>query len=311
MPNPTAAEYARGAFYGLAAVSIWAGWIVVARLGLRTNLTPWDIAALRFAVAGPLLLPYLLRRGLALERLGWSAAAALVLGGGAPMVLLANAGLLFAPAAQAGALFPGVMPLMVTLLAAVILHEALTSTKRIGLVLISTGVVSIVWSAGGTIGTRQNLGHALFLASALLWACYTVAMRRARLDGLHAAAIAAVGSLFLYLPCYAAVAGASLFKAAPSDIALQAFVQGVLTAVISLLLYGRAVGILGASSGAAFAALCPAMTALLAIPLLGEWPTAIDWIAIIVISLGVYFVSGGPLPGGWARARGAVRARPS
>jgi len=29
------------------------------------------------------------------------------------MVLLANAGLLFAPAAHAGALFPGVMPVMV------------------------------------------------------------------------------------------------------------------------------------------------------------------------------------------------------
>jgi drug/metabolite transporter (DMT)-like permease len=39
------------------------------------------------------------------------------------------------------------------------------------------------------------------------------------------------------------------------------------------------------------------MTALLAIPILGEWPTAIDWIAIILISVGVYFVSGGPLPG--------------
>jgi drug/metabolite transporter (DMT)-like permease len=39
------------------------------------------------------------------------------------------------------------------------------------------------------------------------------------------------------------------------------------------------------------------MTAVLAIPILGEWPTAIDWIAIILISAGVYAVSGGPLPG--------------
>ena len=78
--------------------------------------------------------------------------------------------------------------------------------------------------------------------------------------------------------------------------ALQAFVQGVLTAIISLLLYGRAVSILGASSGAAFAALCPAMTALLGIPILGEWPTLIDWAAIGLISAGVYIVSGGPLP---------------
>jgi drug/metabolite transporter (DMT)-like permease len=122
-------------------------------------------------------------------------------------------------------------------------------------------------------------------------------MRRARLDGLHAAAIAAVVTLFLYLPVYAVVFGASLFKAPLTDILLQAFVQGFLTAVISLMLYGRAVSILGASSAAAFPALCPAMTAVLAIPVLGEWPTAIDWIAIISISIGVYVVSGGPLPG--------------
>src|SRR2546422_9419982 len=86
----TPAEYTRGALYGLAAVSIWSGWIVVARLGLRTSLTPWDIAALRFGVAGLLLAPYLLRKGLAIERLGWLGLLALVLGGGAPMVLLAN-----------------------------------------------------------------------------------------------------------------------------------------------------------------------------------------------------------------------------
>jgi hypothetical protein len=47
----SAAEYVRGALYGLAAVSIWSGWIVVARLGLKSSLTPWDIEALRFGVA--------------------------------------------------------------------------------------------------------------------------------------------------------------------------------------------------------------------------------------------------------------------
>jgi drug/metabolite transporter (DMT)-like permease len=243
------------------------------------------------------LLPCLLRKGLAVERLGWIGLAALVIGCGAPMVLLVNAGLLFAPAAHAGGLFSGVVPLMVALIAAPILHEAFTAAKRVGFVLIVVGVIGIVWSAGGTIGTPQNIGHVLFLGGALLWACYTVAMRRARLDGLHAAAIAAVGTLVLYLPIYAVVAGTSLFSAPLTDIALQAFVQGVLTAVISLVFYGRAVSILGASGGAAFPALCPAMTAVLAIPILGEWPTAMDGIAIVLISAGVYGVSGGPLPG--------------
>jgi drug/metabolite transporter (DMT)-like permease len=297
MSSPTSAEYTRGALYGLAAASIWAGWIVVARLGLRTGLTPWDIAALRFGVGGLLLLPYLRQKGLAIERLGWVGLAAVVLGCGAPMVLLVNAGLLFAPAAHAGGLFSGMVPLMVALLAAPILHEAFTAAKSVGITLILAGVIGIVWTADGTIGTRQNIGHALFVGGAFSWACYTVAMRRARLDGLHAAAIAAVGNLVLYLPVYVLVAGASIFKAPPADIALQAFVQGFLTAVVSLLLYGRAVSILGASGGAAFPALCPAMTAVLAIPILGEWPTAIDWIAVVLISAGVYVVSGGPLPG--------------
>jgi drug/metabolite transporter (DMT)-like permease len=294
--RPTVSEYARGAVFGLAAVSIWSGWIVAARHGLKTTLTPWDITAIRFGVAGLIVLPYLLRKGLAIDRLGWIGLAAILLGGGAPMVLLANAGLLYAPSAHAGALFPGVMPLQVSILAALVISEPFTGPRRIGFALILAGALGIVWGAGGTIGSYQNIGHAFFLASGLLWACYTVAMRMARLEGLHAAAIAAAGALFTYVPLYAFVTGASLTHAPWRDVALQGVVQGLLTAVISLLLYGRAVSILGASSGAAFAALCPAMTALFAIPVLGEWPTTIDWIAIAVISVGVYFVSRGPLP---------------
>jgi drug/metabolite transporter (DMT)-like permease len=302
MAKPTTSNYTRGALYGLAAVCIWAGFIVVSRLGVRTSLTPWDVAAIRFAVAGLLLLPYAMRQGLALDRLGWLGVAAIVAGCGAPMVLLVNAGLLFAPAAHAGALFPGVTPLMVAILAAAILKEAFTIQKSVGLVLIAAGAVGIVCGTGGAIGTAQNIGHAAFLAAALAWAGYTVAMRRARLDGLHAAAIAAVGSLVLYLPAYALIAGGRIFQAPIFDIALQAIVQGVLTAIVALLLYGRAVGILGATRGAAFVALTPAMTALLGIPVLGEWPSALDWTAIAVISLGVYAASGGPQPAPGLRA---------
>jgi drug/metabolite transporter (DMT)-like permease len=296
MQHPTNTQYAHGALYGVAAVCIWASFIVVSRLGVKTSLTPWDVAAIRFSVAGLLLLPHLWRKGLALDRLGWTGVAAIIMGCGAPMVLLVNVGLLFAPAAHGGALFPGVMPLMVAILAAAILKEPFTPSKTVGLALIVMGAIGIVWLTGGAFGTTQNIGHALFLAAGFVWACYTVAMRRARLDGLHAAAIAGVGSLVLYLPVYALIGGASVFKAPLFDIALQAIVQGVLTAIVALLLYGRMMSLLGATAGAAFVALTPAMTALMGIPVLGEWPSAIDWAAIATISVGVYAVSGGPLP---------------
>jgi len=88
-----------------------------------------------------------------------------------------------------------------------------------------------------------------------------------------------------------------------ADLVFQALYQGVLTAAISLALYGRAIRLLGASNAAAFVALGPIMASLMAIPALGEWPSSVAWAAITIITVGVYLASGGPLP--------AWRLRPS
>jgi len=106
------------------------------------------------------------------------------------------------------------------------------------------------------------------------------------------------GSRYIaYIPLFALAGLGTLNRAPLGDVILQAVVQGVLTAVVSLILYGRAVSLLGAAGGAAFGALAPVLTALLAIPVLGEWPAPRDWIAIVVISLGVYLLSAGPTLG--------------
>ena len=76
MERPTKSAYMRGAIYGLAAVCIWGTFIVSSRLGARTSLTPWDVAAIRFSVAGVIFLPYLAKKGLSLDRLGWTGVAA-------------------------------------------------------------------------------------------------------------------------------------------------------------------------------------------------------------------------------------------
>ena len=130
-----------------------------------------------------------------------------------------------------------------------------------GLALIVAGVLGIVWGAGGAIGSRQNIGHVMFIGAGMLWACYTVAMRKARLEGLHAAAIAAVGSLIAYVPVYAIVFGTNLFNVPWRDLALQAFVHGILDASDFI----RALRTRGQHpwrvERLAFAALSPAMTA--------------------------------------------------
>jgi drug/metabolite transporter (DMT)-like permease len=284
------------------AIAIWAGWLVMMRLGVTTSLSATDLTALRFAIAGPVLLPVVIRRGLSIDRLGWPGFLAVVFGAGAPQLLVVGVGVLFAPVAHAGALYQGVVPLAVGCLASFVLKERLTAIQKIGLSIVLIGALMIGGVGLSSVGGRQSIGHLLFLAAAGMVAGYTVAIRRARIDGLHAAAIAAVASLMIYLPLYAAFLEDGLFKTPVRDLVVQALYQGILTAAVSLALYGRAIRILGASNAAAFVALGPIMAALMAIPVLGEWPSRIDWAAIILVATGVYLSSGGPLPLWIARA---------
>ena len=125
--------------FGLTAASIWAGWSVITRLAVTTGLDAWDIAALRFGVAGLLLSPVVMRRGIALDRLGWLGLAAIIAGLGVPYALAAAGGLHFSPASDQGALNPGCMPLFVALIAALVLREKLSTAQKLGLSLILAG----------------------------------------------------------------------------------------------------------------------------------------------------------------------------
>jgi drug/metabolite transporter (DMT)-like permease len=109
-----------------------------------------------------------------------------------------------------------------------------------------------MWRRDGvsSLGGRQSIGHLLFLSATCMTACYTVAIRHARIDGLHAVAIAAFVSLLVYLPVYLAFFENGLFNVPLADLAFHALYQGVLTATVSLSLYGRAIRLLGASHAA-------------------------------------------------------------
>ena len=149
---------------------------------------------------------------------------------------------------------------------------------------------------GSAWNASRTFGDAAFLMAGFLTACFTLIMRQAKLDPLHAAALVSTGSMVIYAPLYIALRGTRLAQVPIADAAVQAFFQGVVVSIIALVLYGRTVVILGASGGSAFGALVPALSALFAVPLVGEWPSKADWFGIVLISAGVYLASGGPLP---------------
>ena len=50
-----------GALCAVATITIWAGWLVVMRVGMASHLSVVDLIALRFAVAGIVMVPVVMR----------------------------------------------------------------------------------------------------------------------------------------------------------------------------------------------------------------------------------------------------------
>lgn len=294
-PIPTA-RYVAGALFGLASVTIWAGWMSITRLGVTSSLGVFDVTMLRYATAGLVLLPVVLRHGLGLDKAKLWQLLVMIAGAGAPYAVVAGFGLRTTPAGEAGVLIPGVMPLFVALISAAALRERFSVQRKVGYALILVSVALIAGLGALASGFGSGIGHLLCMAGAFMWACYAVALRKSGLGALHAVAVVSVGSAVLYLPVYGVLHGFTALDAPMRDIIFQAVYQGVFATVISLFLFARSVALLGASAGAAFGACVPVMAALMAIPILGEVPSGTDWLGILAATIGVYLASGGPLP---------------
>jgi drug/metabolite transporter (DMT)-like permease len=290
--SPTA-NLVLGALSGLTVALIWASWAVATRFAVTTTLEPHDVTFLRFSVASIFLWPILVRGGLDLKRIGIHRAAMMVVGAGAPFMLLTSTGMLFAPASHVGTLMIGAMPLFVALMSAALFGERFARPQLFGFVAVATGVACIGGNsllfdrAGG-----EWRGDLLFLLCGFLFAGYTLAQRRSGTSSWQAAALVNVVSFLGFAPIYIFFMEPNLLTASPSDVLFQAVVQGIGVAVLGLFFYGEAVRRLGASRAAVFGSLTPGLAALIAIPALGEVPSWATIAGIALVSTGVLLVSG-------------------
>jgi drug/metabolite transporter (DMT)-like permease len=256
------------------------------------TLTPWDLAALRFGVAGPLLLPIIVRHGFGRAAgIGWGRAMVLAITAGAPYTLVLYAGLALAPAGHGAVIITGATPLVSTLLVWFWLGVRPSAARLAGLPLIVAGLVLVSWPGLGG-GHATWLGDLLFAADALLWGLFTVLARQWRVDPLPGTAVV-WGLALVYLPIYFAVTGGAGLLAAPrGEVVFQALYQGLGVAIAALALYSWAIHVLGASAASLVMPLVPLFGVLMAIPLLGEIPTTIQRVGIVGVSLGMVLAAG-------------------
>ena len=278
----------------LGAVAIYGANFGISRHALLNGLTPDDLVALRYGIAGTLLLPVFIRRGVAdCAGVGWRRGIVLAIMSGVPMALLMNTGLAMAPASHAAAIGPGTVTVI-----GVIGSMVLFGVKPSRPIVIGIGVVLAGLAAIGVAGSRTGgpsivVGDLLFLATGLLWGFYPLLLQKWNVGAMTSTAIVSVLSL-VYIPVYALFLTPRILAVDPWVVLFHGINQGLLNVILGLWLWGHAVRVLGAATAQRFPPLIPVAGTLLAIPILGEWPPPLQavGVALIVAGLGLAAFAG-------------------
>ncbi|MGG8407490.1 EamA family transporter [Streptomyces sp. 12297] len=272
----------------LLTVAIWAAFALSARALSSSTLEPAGAALLRYGVPLLVLAPALWRRRRLIAAVRPAAALKVACGAGVPFFLAAMQGGSLTSAAFVGSLVPGMVPLFVSALMAANGRGLPKGTQAAGLALIAAGVVALVWRYVVPVDGSVLAGSGLLLVASGLWALYTIGLREVELDP--------VGSIgLLCLPSFAVIGLLALTGVLPTgfahaaggDVLLFLVVQGLGVGLCAGLLYAFAIRRVGAERSSVVGSLSPVLVVLLAVPLLGESPTAAVLIGVPLITAGV------------------------
>jgi drug/metabolite transporter (DMT)-like permease len=279
----------KGIALGLGAALIWGSYLAMARAGVSAGLHASDVAFLRYATAGLILLPWFLRAGAAnAAGVGWGRAAFLALLVGPPFILIGVGGYAFAPLAHGAAIQPATLTLGATLMAVWLAGDRPGPMRWAGLGAMIVGIVLVAGPSALAGGADTWKGDAMFAVAGLMWAAFSVLAKRWSLSPMQATAAVSVLSAAVYTPLYLAGDGwARLMTVDPTMLAAQIVVQGGLSGVVAVLAFTRAVQLLGPGKAALFPALVPATAVIIGIPVAGEIPAAIQIAGIALATIGL------------------------
>lgn len=274
---------------GAGAALIWGIQAVVSRQSVADGLGPVDVTVLRFLTAAVCLLPFALIRlkPFPVGRLGWRKALILTLFAGAPFSTVLVGGSTFAPALHTAVIAPSLIPVVTALIAYAVMGERSPAGRIIGLVLIVTGIGLVAGQGlfqGGQEGAWR--GDLLFVLASTMWAIFGILAKRWGADAFDLTISLSILSLVV-LPALAFVVPLKLAAASLSAIALQAGYQGLLVGVASVFLYASANQTLGAARASLFLPLVPAITAAASAVLIGEWPSAVELVGMVIVMAGM------------------------
>lgn len=284
--TPRQTRFLSGVTAILCVMVIYAANFVGIRYSVLHGLTPLDLVALRFGVAGLIMLPYFCRLNLRdLGGLGWTRAVLLTGLAGSPYAIVFFFGVRLAPASHGAVLNPGIVPSVVFLGMVWLGLQSFSLKRALSLVTIVLGVVCVT-AASFSLQRSVLFGDLLLLYTGISWGLFTLFTKLWELKPLQSTAIISVLSL-VYLPFYLCFAYSGFAATSIAHVMFQAVFQGIVLSIGTLCLLTYAVQRLGVQLTALFSPLVPVLTTLIAVPLLGEIPTSFQGAGIGFVVLGM------------------------
>ena len=285
--------YFLGVLAALATVTIWAAFLIGTRFAVSGNLTVDEVLILRLVPAFLIMLPLMFKLGIFIKGQSVFSLLMIALGATAVFPYLISTGVYYAPASDAGALAPGMLPFWTALFAFLIIGEKPSKIRLIGLLIILLGAFLVgSYSILSPSGQNTWKGHFLFLAGSGMWSIYSVYFRKSGIDPLTGLVFGLFWGTVVVAPLLVFFGDVSFKNASALDILSMIFLQGLLIAIFAMLLYNFAIRQLGPAQTAAFGALTPILALGGGFIFLGETITLLKSVGIFIVAIGVVLASG-------------------
>ena len=266
----------------------WSGSWTAGKLGVA-QIPPFELSAIRFAIAGVLMLAIARITGasLGLSKLP------LVIVAGAFDIFAYNAlvffALTFTPATDGALIVPTINPVLTVLFASFI-GERLTPNKLIGLAIATVGAVIVIAAATGLTFTGERLvGDLLMLGGAACWSVYAIigAITTRHGSPLGVTAIACLAGSAMLFPLGFLEHGYADVPAWPVGAWLAVAYLVVFATIVGFVLFYWAVRRFGAGLASMVSYLVPIFALLQAVTILGERPVPLEIVGGAIILVGV------------------------
>jgi len=266
----------------------WSGAWTFGKLGVA-QVPPFELSAIRFAIAGLLMLALARVTGASLGLTQWP----LLLVAGFFGIFAYNALVFFAltiaPASDGALIVPTLNPVF-TVLFATFIGERLTANKLLGLAIASVGAFLVIAAATGLTFSGERLGgDVLLLGGAAVWSVYATlgAITTRHGSPLGVTAVASLVGAAMLAPLGFLEKGYADVPSWPPSAWLDVGYLAIFATIVGFVLFYWAVRRFGAGMASMVSYLVPVFALVEAVTILGEQPVPLEIVGGAVILVGV------------------------